>query len=133
MIYVYRQRNKMTIIPLWQLNQIWPQGSCLTISRSEMENCRETRPLIYGYNHTKNHSLIQDYDSKCLWDERVGSFEKPNETIFPSILSQKSGHPWEWKSVRYFSSLKKLIPRVFNRRKFKNSNPRWDFWISPSL
>ena len=58
-----------------------------------MEKCRETRPLIYEHDHTKNHSLIQDYDSKCLWDERVGSFEKPKETIFPSILSQKSGHP----------------------------------------
>ena len=77
------------------------------MSRFEMENCCETRLLIYRCDHTKNHSLIQE----------------PKEAIFPSILSQKSGHPRREKCV-IFSSLNQLISRVFNKYPYIGGNSK---------
>ena len=88
-----------------------------------MENYRETRSLIYRYDYTKNHSLIQDYDSKCFGMREWAFFQKPKETIFPSILSQNSGHPRREKCV-IFSSLNQLIYRVFNKYPYIGGNSK---------
>jgi len=95
----------------------------LHISRSEMENCRDTRSLMYRCDHTKNHSLIQDYDSKCFGMREWALFQNLRKQVFLLILSQKSGHPRREKCV-IFSSLNQLIIRVFNKYPYIGGNSK---------
>ena len=64
----------------------WPQGSCLTISCSKMENCRETRSLFNATITPKTTRWFKAMTLRYLGWESGLPFKNLRK-LFPSILS----------------------------------------------